>query len=85
MLPPPKNEAHVDHITPKSKGGSGTVENGQVLCRTCNIEKSNKSGIDMKKIFFKLIIEDNYPPVSEESIWGVDLGNNLFKINKGLT
>ena len=35
----------------------------------------------MKKIFFKLIIEDNYPPVSEESIWGVDLGNNLFKIN----
>ena len=39
----------------------------------------------MKKIFFKLIIEDNYPPVSEESIWGVDLGNNLFKINKGLT
>ncbi|MBS5837544.1 MAG: DUF4265 domain-containing protein, partial [Neisseria sp.] len=35
----------------------------------------------MKKIFFKLIIEDNYPPVSEESIWGVNLGNNLFKIN----
>ena len=35
----------------------------------------------MKKIFFKLIIEDNYPPVSEVSIWGVDLGNNLFKIN----
>ena len=39
---PPDNEAHVDHILAKSNGGSGTVENGQVLCRLCNLEKSNK-------------------------------------------
>ena len=39
---PPDNEAHVDHIIAKSNGGSGTVENGQVLCRLCNLEKSNK-------------------------------------------
>ena len=35
----------------------------------------------MKKIFFKLIVEDGYPPVSEESIWGIELDNNFFEIN----
>jgi len=39
---PPKNEAQVDHIYPKSKGGNTTPENTQILCRDCNIKKSNK-------------------------------------------
>ena len=38
---PPDNEAHVDHVDAKSKGGSGTPENGQVLCRVCNLKKSD--------------------------------------------
>lgn len=38
---PPKTDRQVDHVVPKSKGGSGTAENGQVLCRSCNIKKSN--------------------------------------------
>lgn len=38
---PPKTDRQIDHIEPKSKGGSGTAENGQVLCRTCNREKSD--------------------------------------------
>jgi hypothetical protein len=38
---PPKNETQVDHITPKSKGGKGQADNGQVLCRDCNRQKSN--------------------------------------------
>ncbi|MEA1231468.1 HNH endonuclease, partial [Acinetobacter sp. IRS14] len=41
-ITPPKNEAHVDHKVPKSLGGSGTPNNGQILCRSCNISKSNK-------------------------------------------
>jgi len=39
---PPENEAHVDHIQPKSKGGAGSPENGRVLCRSCNLSKRNR-------------------------------------------
>ncbi|AEE51479.1 RHS repeat-associated core domain-containing protein [Haliscomenobacter hydrossis] len=38
---PPKTDRQIDHIKPKSKGGSGTAENGQVLCRDCNRKKSD--------------------------------------------
>lgn len=41
-ITPPRNETQIDHKEPRSKGGSGTAENGQVLCRSCNREKSNK-------------------------------------------
>ena len=38
---PPNNEAHVDHIKRKSEGGSGTPDNGQVLCRDCNVNEKH--------------------------------------------
>lgn len=34
----------LDHIIPFSKGGATTLENMQLLCQKCNIEKSNKIG-----------------------------------------
>lgn len=33
---------HVDHILPKSLGGTESVENLQTLCLRCNISKGNK-------------------------------------------
>ncbi|OAE90378.1 HNH endonuclease [Flavobacterium psychrophilum] len=36
---PSKAETQVDHIKRKRDGGSGTPNNGQVLCRGCNLDK----------------------------------------------
>ncbi len=39
---PPENEAQVDHIVPRSKGGQNTHDNHQILSRKENRLKSNK-------------------------------------------
>lgn len=38
----------VDHILPKSKGGTDRVENLQIMCRSCNRKKSDKESIDYR-------------------------------------
>lgn len=37
-------DLQIDHIIPFSRGGSSELANLQLLCRKCNIEKSNKIG-----------------------------------------
>lgn len=39
---------HVDHIKPRSKGGTDDDENLQTLCSECNIGKSNRSDRDLR-------------------------------------
>ena len=34
-------DMHGDHVKPWSKGGRTTIDNGQMLCVTCNLAKSN--------------------------------------------
>jgi 5-methylcytosine-specific restriction endonuclease McrA len=35
-------EQHKKGVIPKAKGGTGEPENGQVLCRDCNLQKGDK-------------------------------------------
>jgi hypothetical protein len=37
----------VDHIVPRSRGGTNTLENLQTLCKKCNLGKSNRDSTDL--------------------------------------
>jgi RHS repeat-associated protein len=41
-ITPPDNEAQVDHIYPRSKGGQNSQDNAQILSRKENIQKGDK-------------------------------------------
>lgn len=49
-------DLHIDHIKPRSLGGQGSVENGQVLCAPHNFIKKNLSQTETgKKSFIRLL------------------------------
>lgn len=47
---PPGFGYEYDHITPRNWGGETTVDNGQILCRPCHLEKCQKEAPEHAKI-----------------------------------
>lgn len=50
MIPPELSDLmDLDHIVPRSKGGRHTWTNVQLLCRSCNVKKGNRSMAELKR------------------------------------
>ena len=61
-------ELVVDHINPKDKGGTNTIDNGQTLCTEHNLMKKNYSQTEAGKRFFIRMYEKAVSMNDEKTI-----------------
>jgi hypothetical protein len=68
-------EFTIDHIKPRHIGGKDSIDNYQIMCKTCN---TIKGGVDISNTFFlrlyvkaKIYLSKKYPKVyhNKKSLW----------------
>lgn len=67
-----RNDKHLDHIIPLSKGGKHSVSNAMILCSDCNLKKSNKDLSD----WLKNIPDENI----NRLILNIEANKNLYHV-----
>ena len=53
------NYTQIDHIYPKSLGGSDKIDNLRALCKSCNSKRRNRSGEQLLKTIVDNIEQSN--------------------------
>lgn len=69
-----RNDKHLDHIKPLSKGGKHSIYNAIILCASCNLSKGSK---DFSEWFRTIPNKD-----AERFIYNLEGNNNLSHIMK---
>lgn len=79
-----KNELHLEHIYPRSKGGNNNVNNLVTSCQTCNLEKSNMLlDNDVQERIFNVVKGRNKIYFKNKDITDYELTlDKFYKYNK---
>ena len=65
FIPPDKRYLHLDHIIPKTDGGTNHIDNRALLCPPCNNKKSNTMSLTALRRENKRegYIQSHHPPI----------------------